>query len=59
MEYNVCGTCGAKDGRAGLLINGDCMNCYETKKQNKVVISLNLPRTDEEIQKTLKILDNN
>jgi len=26
MEYNICGTCGAKDGRAGLLIGSNLNN---------------------------------
>jgi hypothetical protein len=65
MEYNTCGTCGAKDGRAGLLIGTDinnyiyeCENCYDTRKSGEITIHTNLIRTDEEIQKTMNILTN-
>lgn len=27
MQYNECKACGAKDGRAGVLINGECLGC--------------------------------
>lgn len=64
MEYNTCQICGAKDGRAGLLIGNDkeglvhaCMNCHDTRTRREVVIHMNLVRTDEEIQKTMSILD--
>lgn len=61
MEYNVCGTCGAKDGRAGLLIGdgtlSECLNCHDTRKTGIITIHSNLIRTDEEITKTMKILD--
>ena len=66
MEYNTCGTCGAKDGRAGLLIGSDlnnhiqeCGNCYDTRKSGDIIIHMNLIRTDEEIQKTMNILNHN
>ena len=64
MEFNVCGTCGAKDGRAGILtateLNNrvfECDNCYDTRKSGSIVIHTNLVRTDEEIQKTMEILN--
>ena len=63
MQFNVCGTCGACDGRAGLLINlggntvSECMNCYDTRKTGDITIHTNLRRTDEEIQRTFAILD--
>ena len=56
MQYNVCKTCGAKDGRAGLLINDECQNCYDTRNTGKITIHANLARTDEEIQKTFAII---
>lgn len=56
MEYNVCKTCGACDGRAGFLINGECQNCYDTRRRGDVVIHANLPRTDKEIQRTVQIV---
>jgi hypothetical protein len=64
MEYNVCGICGAKDGRAGLLIGNDvtglvhaCLNCHETRTTGNIVIHTDLIRTDEEIVKTMAILE--
>lgn len=57
MEYNVCKTCGASDGRAGFLINGECQNCHMTRKKNAVIINGYLPRTDEELKRTMNILD--
>lgn len=61
MEFNTCNTCGAKDGRAGLLIDigfGDeCLNCNDTRKTGSAVIHLQLKRTDEEIKKTFNILE--
>ena len=64
MEFNVCGTCGAKDGRAGLLIASElnnrvfeCSNCYDTRESGSIVIHTNLVRTDEEIEKTMEILN--
>jgi hypothetical protein len=56
VQYNVCSTCGAKDGRAGTLINGDCQNCYDTRKTGEVVVHADLSRTPEELQKTMSIL---
>ena len=62
MGFNVCGTCGAKDGRAGLLIGtanqvSECLNCHDTRESGVITIHSNLIRTDEEIEKTFKILD--
>ena len=63
MKYNVCSTCGAKDGRAGMLIdtkdgNGaECLNCYDTRKSGEITLHGNLSRTEDEIKKTFKILD--
>lgn len=57
MQYNICKTCGASDGRAGNLINGECMNCYETRKTGNVCIYINLKRTDDEIQRTMEIVN--
>ena len=61
MQYNVCQICGAKDGRAGLLIGGPnkphaCRNCHDTRESGEIVIHANLIRTQEEIQKTFAIL---
>jgi hypothetical protein len=65
MQYNECKTCGAKDGRAGLLIGvpsegipDECLNCHDTRKTGNIVIHTNLIRTEEEIQKTFNILNN-
>lgn len=64
-QFNICSTCGAKDGRAGLLINSpsvgshdECLNCYDTRKTGKATIHTHLKRLPEEIIKTLNILTN-
>jgi len=64
MSYNVCKNCGANNGRAGMLftiksmnIDSFCLNCYDTKKTGNFVIHANLNRTDEEIEKTAKLLN--
>ncbi len=57
MQYNVCKTCQAKDGRAGNLINGECENCYKTRELGVVHNFTYLKRTDEEIKRTMAILD--
>jgi hypothetical protein len=57
MEYNICKTCGANDGRAGFLVNDECQNCFSTRAKGDVVINANLDRTDGEIQRTMAILD--
>ena len=56
VEFNRCKTCEAKDGRAGNLINGECLNCYDTRRTGEICIHTNLRRTDEEIEKTFGIL---
>ena len=64
MEYNVCETCGACDGRAGNLYRTkdvgkyECENCHRTRDSGAIMIFANLVRTDEEIKKTMAILDN-
>lgn len=62
MQYNVCGICGASDGRAGILFGGPdrvsaCQNCEDTRKLGKFTVHTNLNRTVEELEKTLAILD--
>jgi len=63
MKYNVCPTCGAKDGRAGsLYTNGEgqpleCENCFDTRTTGGIVFHTLLIRTDEERVKTMAILD--
>ena len=66
MQYNECKICGAKDGRAGLLIGNvemgwdhACMNCHDTRSSGKVVIHSHLVRTKEELERTFKILEDN
>ena len=56
MHYNVCKTCGADEGRAGMLINGECLNCHDTRLDSAVVIHAHLRRTDEEVAKTFAII---
>ena len=53
MQFNVCGTCGAKDGRAGVLVNGECLSCRDSRRTNSCVLHTDLPRTDEEIQRMI------
>lgn len=61
MEFNVCETCGAKDGRAGTLIktsdgSSECFNCRTTRKTGNVSIDASLSRNTEEIERTIAIL---
>jgi hypothetical protein len=64
MDFNVCQTCGAKDGRAGNLFSSEggpseCLNCRDTRMTGAYVIHLDLKRTDEEIDRTMAILHEN
>lgn len=62
MQYNTCETCGANNGRAGLLIKAgnydkrECMNCYDTRRTGAATLHSNLRRTPEEIAKTFAII---
>jgi hypothetical protein len=56
MEYNECQTCGAGEGRAGLLINDECLNCNHTRKTGVFTLHTDLSRTDIEIGATLLII---
>ncbi len=56
MEYNVCKTCRASDGRCGMLIDGECLNCHKTRETGEVQIDMSLPRTSEELKRTMEIL---
>jgi hypothetical protein len=57
VVYNTCKTCGANNGRAGLLINGECENCHDTRKTGEISIHAKLRRTDDELQRTFEILN--
>jgi hypothetical protein len=63
MGYNKCDTCGAKDGRCGLLIKtaepkvSECLNCHDTRERGEIVIHSNLIRTEDELNRTFSILD--
>lgn len=57
MVHNTCSTCGANNGRAGLLLDKECENCHDTRQSGAVCIHLNLKRTDEEIARTMEILN--
>jgi len=57
MTFNTCKTCGANNGRAGLLIDGECLNCSETRKTGTLIIHLELNRTDAELNRTAIILN--
>lgn len=56
MQYNVCKTCGANNGRAGMLRNDECANCYDTRTSGSITIHSSLVRTAEEHKKTFAIL---
>jgi hypothetical protein len=56
MQYNQCNTCGAGEGRAGALINGDCKNCYNTRQSGVAVVYADLQRTQGELAKTFNII---
>jgi len=56
MIYNTCKTCGANKGRAGVLIDDECINCNTTRETGEVFIDMSLRRTEEELQKTMAIL---
>ena len=56
MIYNVCKTCGACDGRCGIMINDECLNCNDTRKSGNFVLHVDLNRTPEEVKKTGRIL---
>ena len=64
MDFNVCTTCGARDGRAGMLIGpkdsniSECINCRDTRKTGIITLHANLPRTDEEIARMVETLIN-
>lgn len=59
MEFNKCKCCGAKDGRAVMLVSNTkkgkegyeefCLNCRDTFKSKSFVLHSDLSRTDEEI----------
>jgi hypothetical protein len=54
MQYNVCQCCGAKDGRCGVMVNGECQNCKDTGN-GAVVVHSYLKRTPEEIARMIAI----
>ena len=56
MQFNVCKTCGARDGRAGILVNDECKNCSDTRTSNEITFHADLNRTDEELLNTSNIL---
>lgn len=56
MQYNECLTCGANEGRAGILIDRECLNCCSTRRTGIITIDSSLPRTEEEIGKTMAIV---
>lgn len=57
MQCNVCKTCGAGNGRAGMLINDECLNCYDTRTSKVATFHASLSRTDDEIKRTFDILN--
>lgn len=64
MQHNECKYCGAKDGRAGFLISSPnlnikdaCENCYDTISNKEVTIYTRLNRTEEELERTINLLN--
>lgn len=57
MQFNTCRTCGACDGRAGMLIQEgpdgvlNCLNCNDSFKQGAFVVHAHLRRTPEELKR--------
>ncbi len=56
MTFNICKICGAGDGRAGNLVDGECANCRDTRAFGAVCVHTHLPRTDEEYARTFATL---
>ena len=56
IEYNVCKVCGAGNGRAGTLIDDECLNCHQTRKTGEVCFHAWLDRTQEEFDKTAALV---
>lgn len=59
MEYNTCETCGATEGKCGILIGKkglpeECLNCSDSRHENSMVIHSNLVRSEGEILKMMK-----
>lgn len=57
MTYNTCKTCLARDGRAGILIGGECRNCRDTRKAGQPVVHAELIRTCGELRRTIQIVE--
>lgn len=62
IQFNKCSNCCADGGRCGNMFSvksvlPECINCYDTRRTGLVTIHSFLLRTDEEIQKTVSILD--
>jgi hypothetical protein len=57
VEYNECKTCKAGNGRAGLLINDECLNCNHTRKKGVFTLHTDLSRTEKEIGFTFAIIN--
>ena len=56
-EQKSCKICGENNGRAGLLVNKEFENCYDTRTLGDVRIHLNIGRVDAESSKTMGILN--
>ena len=57
MAHNRCEICGACDGRCGMTLDGECLNCHDTRQTGDFVLHAELDRTPEELKKTGQILD--
>ena len=56
MEFNSCRTCLTPGIRAGDLIGGQCLNCFDTRVTGELHIYANFGRTQNEIRRTMDIL---
>ena len=56
MQHNLCKTCGATNGRCGMCINDECLNCHDTRKTGACSVHADLERTDEELAITFAII---
>lgn len=63
MNFNICGTCGACDGRAGNLFGhegsdvNNCENCRDSLLQNSFVIHTHLKRTKTELDRMMTAVE--
>lgn len=63
MEFNTCSTCGANNGRAGLLLNvptlegSNCLNCHDSLSTGVFTAHGSLSRTREEYDRMVAAME--